>query len=84
MQVKFFLGYDDRMKLLPILEHFGTKPFTKSGIISQNIVPDLTSGDITRWGGNSIIKKVYRPGERSSPNVWRLTGRTISALERGM
>jgi hypothetical protein len=82
MKVKFFIGYDDRAKLIPILDRFGRTPFTKSVVVKENVVPDLTSGDITRWGGNNFIEKVKHEGESNSPNHWRLTPRTIGVLSR--
>lgn len=84
MKMKFFIGWDDQQKLIPILENFGSLPFTKSVVVKEKIVPELTSGDITRWGGNDYIKRVCISGERGSSNSWRLTDKTIFALNKAM
>jgi hypothetical protein len=87
MSLTFRIKYDDKNKLLPILNKFGEEPFTMYAVNESEICPDrVKSGDILRWDMGDIITKV---GEVNLKNkyvrtvaLWKLTERTVKCLKR--
>jgi hypothetical protein len=82
MKYRFTIGFDDREKLKPIFKKFGGSPFTRANILSEEILPDLTSGEISRWDSSNYIKKV--PGIMDKASLWCLTAQTINILKKDM
>jgi len=83
----FRIKWDDQIKLRPILEAFGSNPFTITSVAEKCPATTLTSGDIQRFNNSLYIVKqgmviaedsVYR----HKITEWKLTGRTIERLEK--
>ena len=90
MNYKFRIPYDDAVKIIPIFEVFGTKPFTRAKVVAMDGMPQITSGDIVRWECHGIIeclgREIVRPDlirqPVTSPNMWKLTDRAKYALTK--
>lgn len=60
MKQKFRIPYDDKMKLIPIFNEFKQSPFTRAKVLRTDNMPNITSGDIVRWEGENIVKRLGR------------------------
>jgi len=65
----------DRERLLKVFETFGRGVFTIRNLKSD-VLPDTTSGEITRWDSNRVIECVGRTPQtkkESSVKIWKLS-----------
>jgi len=82
----FRIKWDDQIKLRPILETFGSKPFTITSV-AEKCNTTVTSGDLQRWNGSLYIDKVGMVIAEDSVyrhkiTEWKLNGRVIERLAK--
>lgn len=92
MNYRFRIPYDDEIKIEPIFEKYGRKPFTRAKVVADKTMPQITSGDIVRWETHGIVeclgREMTNPARDrppwASPNVWRITDRAVYVLTKKM
>jgi hypothetical protein len=92
MNYKFRIPFDDMEKITPIFEKFGQNGFTRSKVVADASLPQITSGDIVRWEGHGILeclgREITNPlrnkSSVASPYVWRITDRTVYAINKNL
>lgn len=88
MKFRFQIPYDDKEKIVPILNKYGQQPFTRAKVVSDDGMPHITSGDVVRWEGQGMIERIGRgkpdpnTPAKIMPYVWRISDRTVHALNK--